>query len=261
MRRFPVTALFAVILAAFGMGCGSSDTKDIETDDIHLTVRVVSPDNEMVNVTASLDNGLFLQYTLANGDKLHLLNGDTKKKLSSDGFLFPTYKATIPLEPPNDYVITLTRKRYEDAPDSNVSLPFAFEIFEPEEEAFFSDSDSVSIRWTPYETEDQFYIYVENKCKHEDGHSSEYEFFAGDDPEQSGFLEITMDDILEYTRETEEAFNSVEDLEYSEIVDCEIKIRLEHVRKGKIDPVLGGGFINGIQKRNVIILYEAEPPA
>lgn len=228
---------------------GCSETRKVPTDELLLNAKVVTDDNQDADVTVSLEEKDALgNYVLRGGDRLEVTAGNETKKLKRESVFGFTarYSAKLSHDESNEYIVSFTRSaKFDDAPDSRVTVPEEFTILDPQAGAVYRDNDIVTIRWFPTDDGDDFSVAADPTCDHSDGTQSQRAGIEEEDGNEDGLVDIAVEDILANTREQEEA----------RIVRCDIKINVKHTREGSVDAAFKGGSIRGIQRRSITVEF------
>jgi hypothetical protein len=255
-NHFPrVLGLAAVVtlLQSCGGGPKSSSTSGPEggpvpTSRMTIWLTVESSEPGIAVVRANLNDGdLFADsYRLDGGDYFRAcLDGVCRNMADNDSIFAPDYIARLDYQPGVDYVVSLTRREAQSAPDSRVVLPPAFTIVTPANRQQVTNGDTVLVTWTPNGVPAHVELNYESDCTFLNG---THGFSAGDlsdDTNSDGQESVRIDPLVSFAHP-----NAV-----SPVSRCSIDLIVTHELQGRLDPAFHHGFARGIVSRRVSLDY------
>jgi hypothetical protein len=248
---FTVCLIFIAFIPLIS-GCDKDNLTGNATSEIHITASVHAENEKSVHVQASLDDGRIFgtSYSLTDGDAFVACVDTTCREMNTFGLdpLLPIdsiYSTSLPYRSGMIYTVSLTRRGYDNAPDSHVILPDSFDILTPAEGSVYTDGESIPIEWFPAGVGEDVTVVNDLSCLLEDGTRVDKSGDFQSDLDQDGRVDSSIRDNLYYVRATED----------SAPVDCDITITVKHSHHGQIDPIYKGGSISGMISRTVQVKY------
>ena len=260
------TLLFSFFLL---VSCNDSPSSNHSTDAIRASILITSNDNLTANVNISLNRedswGTYID--LVDGDLLTVsANGITKHTSKDKSILNAiTYRTSFNHHDNNEYVVSFARENGIDAPNSNVVLPFAVGLTQPDKNSEFSIYDSVTFVWSSLdETDKTTMLSFKSSCQLSDGSTK-----TGNRSETITMREgsstktLAINDILPNYLAVSGPDGETILIEPTDtnaiprVNQCDITILLQRRRQGNLDSAWDGGSIAGIQEREINIKYAA----
>ena len=155
-RRLLALAASILVLQACGDPKSSStsgpDGGPVPTSRMTINLTVESKDTGMAVARANLNDGKALgdSYRLDGGDFFRAcIGGVCHIMADNDSITSPDYIARFDYQPGVDYVVSFNRQEAQNAPDSRVALPPAFNMVTPVDHQPVTDGSTVSVSWAP----------------------------------------------------------------------------------------------------------------
>lgn len=256
------TLALAALLELSGCTSQSSSTGGVgggpvPTQQMHLDVRIEAKDSSTAVVSARLSDGRALgtQYRLDGGDYLRACINAQCRNLR-DGFdiadvLFPFfpdgYSNGLGFYSDTDYVVSFYRPEGDDAPNTRVTLPPAFDIVYPAANQEVTDGDAVWVEWLPIGRGERIDVDTHTECDHIDGLETTDRKSIGYDGDGDGRELLDIDAVIRDTLD--------HPISPTRVHRCQITVQVSHERRGTIDAVFDGGEIKGIVSRKVRLVY------
>jgi hypothetical protein len=162
--------MIALIIGACDSG-GAADDADANapTIELWLAANVEAPDDTTVDISASFNwsKTIGADYVrLGDGNTLTACVATVCMPLTR-GIYSTDYEAILPYVAETAYTISLTRRDHVSAPNSFVTLPVPFTILAPAAGSRVTDSETITLRWSPPGIDTRTSASGHAECKHE----------------------------------------------------------------------------------------------
>ncbi len=228
-----ISAIFALATVTL-LACSYDDESgDFATYDLYLNVDIVADGSGTslvwANVT-SYDGGCCSEVNLTDGDELVAESQGDERELIERGY--GEYTAEFPIDRIGaEFRVAFLRDDQPSAKNTTVNLPARFDITAPAEgETFIAREDTIAISWDR-SARDPMRITLDGTCI-------------------NSFEETLTADVGRYLihPETLEVFGG----------GCDVEVRVERSREGKVDGALAGGRVTAKQVRFTTIRVERD---
>lgn len=244
MKRFALTPT-AIALAALTLSACSTQTTDsdvIQTDTIWANIKIAS-DGERSRISTELNvsgpggNNL----NLTAGDKLIVRAGGISTELIKDfDFLDIDYQGYVYVTASDAlFTIALERPNDQDAQNSKVNLPAAFDIHSPIENQLYQANETIDIHWDGLQANKTIFLELASKCQ----------TLTGSDVIQ--IVNFTIDDDGQHVINPNE-LEMFQNSNINKSKRCEMEIFLQRKNFGTTDPLFqSSSKISATQYRKV----------
>lgn len=235
----------AIAATAFALSACSNQTTDsdeIQTETIWANIKIAS-DGERSRISTELNvsgpggNNL----NLTSGDKLMVYADGITAELEKDFDFFDIdYQGYINVTGSNElFTIALERPNDENAPNSKVHLPEAFDIQQPQANQLFVSNENINLKWDGRSGSQSIYTELRSQCK----------TITGSDLLQVADLTIEDDGQHTIVLEDLEMFQN-NNLDKSKI--CTFEVYMQRKTFGNVDPLFkNNSKISATQYRKV----------
>lgn len=170
MSALSLSKISLVAITAFSLSACNEETKsdNVDTKGIWAGINVTSNGTKTdVSVELNVSGANGNNVSLSNSDKLIAKAGSESKTLTrNNSILDIDYEGSLNTTASgSEFTISFTRGNKQDAPNSKVKLPDAFNIILPLSEQSIRFSDPISIAWTPKKDGSIIEVVLESVCK------------------------------------------------------------------------------------------------
>jgi hypothetical protein len=233
MRARPLAfGLAALVAGCCGMCAETTSSENIRTHGLSETTIVEATDDQPTRVTVTLRAGGPLSNlfpSVAGGDRLEAGNGTETVPLafSRGGLDAPHYYGFLPGDSAGRTIgVLLSRTGDVSATETRVTVPLAFTIASPAAGEHLSSARHVVVTWSPTAASTMDWG-VSGDCVHTD---------LGHQHPDVGRIDLPL--------------RAASAAEGGRPGTCEVRLALERVEAGVVDPAFGeGGTIGAIQRR------------
>ena len=237
-------------------GCGGPESSStsgpgggaVPTNRINIYLTVESTDLRTAVVRANLNDGRALgsSYRLDGGDFLRAcVSGVCRSMADNDSVFTPDYIARFDYQSGVDYVVSFNRQESQNAPNSRVALPPAFNIVTPVNRQPVTDGDTVLVSWAPAGGPARVELSYDAECTFVSGPQSFSTGTLSTDSNADGRESVRIDPIVNFART-----NTI-----SPVTRCSIDLIVRHELDGRVDPAFDDGIAVGIVSREVNLEY------
>lgn len=246
-----VAASLMLLQACGGPKSSSTSGTDggpVPTSRIHIYLTVESTEPGSAVVRANLNDGHLLgeSYRLDGGDFFQAcVSGVCRTMADNDSVFNPDYIARFDFQPGVDYVVSLSRRKAQSAPDSRVVLPAAFTIVTPANRQQVTDGETVLVTWSPTGAPAYVALWYEAECTFASGPQSVSSGTLSTDMDADGRESVAIDPIVSFARS-----NTL-----PAVTRCSIDVIVRHELTGRVDPAFDDGIATGIVSRKITLDY------
>lgn len=163
-----VRALFVPVCFGVLAACDSMQSSGHDTSQMQATLEADAPGDGQVTVRVTLrpSERSRTSLDLVAPDSLTATVGQTTRTLERHSMLGAIwYDASFPVDAAGTHVkVALSRPTSTDAPDSEVTLPAPFEFESPAENASFTRSESITVKWSVTGDPDPLLLSARGAC-------------------------------------------------------------------------------------------------
>lgn len=251
------TTLVALIIGACDSGGGSDDADaNVPTIELWLAANVEAPDDTTVEISASFNwsKTIGADYVrLGDGNTLTACVATVCTPLTR-GTYSSYYETSLPYVAETAYTISLARRDHVSAPNSFVTLPVPFTILAPAAGSHVTDSETITLQWSPPGFNTRTSASGLAECEHSSGETTSrvMSLLRSGDPDL-GAVSFDMSRIMSAGSWPTPRDRNVE--------RCEVELTVRMSRIGVADSAFRapGSFFNSIIERSVTIEYTPSP--
>ncbi len=241
MKLTPIPLLLGSSLLLLLSGCDSkSDSQDIKTSGMRADFKVIADGSGSSDIDARIFVGSGgLNSTLVNlegGDNLTAEHDGVTKTLNEQHGTFGNIRYTESFNSDQGaFIISLNRSGGVSAPNSTVTLPTAFDIDTPAQDAQIPFSSDIDLSWSPSGFASELEVSFEYDCQ----------------PGSNGIGRFGLQDLGAASLSAATISSSLNSALQSGS-NCTVNLIMNRVNNGTVDAAFGeGGTIVGMQQREV----------